>query len=348
MSRNKIFIPVLAIFCLLLMVVWLAGGFQNKLAPGNKSELPAYQGARYTVQKSLIAMIEQVPASVVAKENTLVSSRLLAELKTLNVRAGDKVTAGQLIATLDDAELKAELQRVAAQQAANSAKLEQATKQLVRNKSLNEKGLIAINQVDEWQATVNELQAQDKALQEAYRSAEVALGYTQITAPISGKMVARLQEPGSMVSPGGAIISLFNPLQLQIEAPIRESQVKHIQLGSEIKVRIPALDISQTARVSEMVPIADSQARSFIIKLDMPLLKNVVPGMYALVELVLGEQAVIQIPTNMISKYGQLAMVEVIESGQLHKRYLRLGEETGNKTIVISGLNEGDQLAVQR
>lgn len=346
MSRNQIIVPVIAIAALLLMVVWLAGGFQEKLAPGEKVQQPQYQGKRYTVQASSVAIIEQVPASVVAKENTLVSSRLLAELKTLSVRAGDKVVAGQLIATLDDAELKAELQRVEAQQAANSAKLVQAKKQLARSKSLNEKGLIAINQVDEWQASVDELQAQGRALQEALRSAQVALGYTQIIAPISGKVVERLQEPGSTVSPGSTIVSLFNPLQLQIEASIREAQVKHIQLGSEIKVRIPALEVTQMARVSEIVPVADSQARSFVIKLDMPLMRSVVPGMYAVVELVLGERSAIQIPTQMISKHGQLAMVEVVENGQRYKRYIRLGEERSNKTIVITGLNEGDQLAV--
>lgn len=346
MSRNQIIVPVIAIAALLLMVVWLAGGFQEKLAPGEKVQQLQYQGKRYTVQASSVAIIELVPASVVAKENTLVSSRLLAELKTLSVRAGDKVVAGQLIATLDDAELKAELQRVAAQQAANSAKLVQAKKQLARSKSLNEKGLIAINQVDEWQASVDELQAQGRALQEALRSAQVALGYTQIIAPISGKVVERLQEPGSTVSPGSTIVSLFNPLQLQIEASIREAQVKHIQLGSEIKVRIPALEVTQMARVSEIVPVADSQARSFVIKLDMPLMRSVVPGMYAVVELVLGERSAIQIPTQMISKHGQLAMVEVVENGQRYKRYIRLGEERSNKTIVITGLNEGDQLAV--
>ncbi|WP_419149132.1 efflux RND transporter periplasmic adaptor subunit [Pseudoalteromonas 'SMAR'] len=346
MLRKQFIYPLLAIIGLLLLVVWLAGGFADKLAPGEKPLPSAYQGQTYVVEKAPLQVIEQLPASVVAKQNTLVSSRLLAELKTLNVRAGDQVQAGQLLATLDDAELKAQLQRVAAEQAANTAKLTQAKKQLARSKALNEQGLVAINQVDEWQARVNELTAQGQALSEAYRSAEVALGYTQIVAPISGKVVERLKEPGSLLSPGTAIVSLLNPLQLQVQVAVRESQITAVNLGQQFTVHIPALNITQPAKVTEMHPLANSQARNFMIKLDMALMPKVIPGMYALVDLPLNEQSAITIPSQYILRQGQLAMVKVVAQGKIHKRYVRVGETRDNRTHIISGLEAGETLAL--
>ncbi|WP_440054801.1 efflux RND transporter periplasmic adaptor subunit [Pseudoalteromonas sp. T1lg65] len=347
MFRNRLLISSVAIICLLLMVAWLAGVFSSTLAPGEKSVSAPYNGETYIVRPVSVKISESVPASVVAKENTMVSSRILAELKTLTVRAGDTVKAGQLIATLDAAELRAELQRVDAQRKANDAKLVQAQKQLQRSQALNEKGLVAINQVDEWQARVDELTAQARALDEALRSAEVAIGYTQVKAPISGKVVERLKEPGSTMSPGMPIVSLVNPLQLQVEAAIREGQIKHISIGSELMVRIPSLNVTQQAVVTEMVPVADQLARSFIIKLDMHFHSDVIPGMYAVVEIPMATQAQIEIPENLVKRHGQLTMVEVVETGQLVRRYIRLGEVRGNRVQVLSGLQADEVLAMK-
>ncbi|WP_462165023.1 efflux RND transporter periplasmic adaptor subunit [Pseudoalteromonas xiamenensis] len=343
---NKIALPIAAIVGLLIAVAWMAGLFADKTPAGLKEQQQAFKGSIQNVSVELLNVTERAPGSIVAKENTLVASRLLAQLKTLTVRAGDKVEQGQILARLDDADLKAQVSQVKAEQDANTAQLQQAKKQLERSQALLEQGLVAINQVDEWRAKVDELNARQNALSQQLTAAEIALGFSQIQAPISGTVVERLVEPGSIVAPGTALLSLYNPAQLQVQAAVREQQAAHMQVGDKLKVYVPATSLTQYATISEIVPVADSSARTFLVKLDMGLLPSVVPGMYAQIEYQLEQRPALLIPSHLVKQYGQLDMVQVVDNGILSRRYIRLGDAFGDKVEVISGLSKEDKLAI--
>ncbi|MFC3032462.1 efflux RND transporter periplasmic adaptor subunit [Pseudoalteromonas fenneropenaei] len=342
---KQFWLSLAAIGGLLVSVAWMAGLFSSKVAPGNKAPTTAYLGETLRVTTSLLTLSERAPGSVVAKENTIIASRLLAQLKTLTVRAGDKVTQGQRLASLDDADLTAQVAQVQAEQDANNAQLQQAQKQLERAQALLQQGLVAINQVDEWRAKVDELLARRNALQQQLTAAQVALGYATIHAPFSGTVVERLVEPGTIVAPGTALLSLYNPAQLQVQAAVREQQAAHLQVGDSLTIYVPAAKLTQQATISEVVPVADSNARSFLVKLDMGLLPGVIPGMFAELEYPLEQRPAIMIPAALVQQYGQLDMVQVVENGQLSRRYVRLGRSLGAEVEVLSGLNVGDTLA---
>jgi len=333
---------------LAIAIAAMAGVFNEKMPAGTKALAEEYNGQTHTVSLQAVKSAEVVSGSVDAKFNTRVSSRVLAQLKTLHVRAGDTVSAGQLIATLEDADLKTQVQQVKAQQSANDAQLAQAKKQLERVVALKAQGLVAQNQVDEWQTKVNELEAQSAALVQQLEGTQVALGYTKIHAPIDGKVVERLQEPGTMLSPGMAIVSLYNPTKLQVHTPVREQQAAFLRVGDKLKVFVPAVGLTEYAQISEIVPVADKQARRFAIKLDIGFAKEVKPGMYAQVFLPGEEQITIVIPRKLVKRYGQLTMVEVVEQGQLQKRYVRLGEAVNNSDVqVLAGLEAGEKIALK-
>ncbi|NOU52934.1 efflux RND transporter periplasmic adaptor subunit [Pseudoalteromonas sp. JBTF-M23] len=347
---KKLVLPASALAMLLVVVAYLAGLFNDAVPEGVKSTPAEYQGERYKVSEKRVSHHEIVNANVIAKVNTLVSSRLLAQLKTLNVRAGQSVKAGQLLATIDDADLQARVSQAQAQQDAIAAQLKQAKKQLARNESLQAQGLVAENMVDEWRTKVNELVAQELALSEQLEGAKVALSDTKILAPIDGTVVDRLQEPGAMLTPGMAIVSLYNPAQLQVSAPIREQLASKLTLGDELKIHVPASGMTQYAKISEIVPVADSNARRFMIKLDIELAENVKPGMYAQLYLPPVYQTQVVISKQLVKRYGQLTMVEVVERGQVQRRFVRLGTELDGalegEVVVLTGLSAGEVLAV--
>ncbi|MCF6437529.1 efflux RND transporter periplasmic adaptor subunit [Pseudoalteromonas sp. MMG022] len=344
---HKAILPISALIGLLVIVAYMAGIFDKVVMPGTKPMPQAYQGAEYVVDERAIIHNEMVNANITAKVNTLVASRLLAQLKSLHVRAGQNVNAGELLATIDDADLKANASRVRAQQDAVGVQLKQANKQLMRSETLQNQGLVAENVVDEWRTKVNELKAQQLALAQQLEGALVALSDTQILAPIDGIVVERLQEPGAMLTPGTPIVALYNPAQLQVTAAVREQLASHLQLGDKLKIHIPANGMTQYVSVSEIVPVADSNARRFMVKLDIELAKNVKPGMYAQLFIPTKPQMHILIPRELVKRYGQLTMVEVVEQGQLHRRFVRLGQEVGNQVEVLTGLAVGEILAVR-
>ncbi|BBN80169.1 resistance-nodulation-cell division (RND) efflux membrane fusion protein [Pseudoalteromonas sp. A25] len=347
---KKMALPSLALVLLLIVVAYLAGVFNDVEPEGVKSQPVEYQGELYRVGEKQVSHHEIVNANVIAKENTLVSSRLLAQLKTLQVRAGQSVKAGQLLATIDDADLQARVSQAKAQQDAIAVQLQQAKKQLARNESLQAQGLVAVNMVDEWRTKVDELVAQELALSEQLEGAKVALSDSKILSPINGTVVQRLQEPGAMLTPGTAIVSLYNPAQLQVSAPVREQQASQLMLEDDLKIHIPASGVTQYAKVSEIVPVVDSNARRFMVKLDIELAQNVKPGMYAQLYLPPIEHKLVVIPNQYVKRYGQLTMVEVVENGHVQRRFVRLGALLDNalegEVVVLSGLSAGEMLAV--
>ncbi|CAM4263756.1 efflux RND transporter periplasmic adaptor subunit [Pseudoalteromonas byunsanensis] len=344
---SRAILPASALIGLLVIVAYMAGMFDEVVTAGTKPIPQAYQGEEYVVSESAVVHHEVVNANVTAKVNTLVASRLLAQLKSLNVRAGQSVSAGELLAEIDDADLQARASQVKAQQDALAVQLKQARKQLERSETLQSQGLVAVNVVDEWRAKVNELQAQHQALAQQLEGALVALSDTQILAPIDGTVVERLQEPGAMLTPGTPIVALYNPAQLQVTAAVREQQASHLQLSEKLKIHIPASGMTQYATVSEIVPVADSNARRFMVKLDIELANNVKPGMYAQLYLPEKPRMHVLIPRQLIKRYGQLTMVEVVEQRQLHKRFIRLGQVIDNQVEVLAGLEAGEILAVR-
>jgi len=159
-------------------------------------------------------------------------------------------------------------------------------------------------------------------------------------------VVERLTEPGDTATPGKPLITLYNPLQLQLEFNVREQQAVKLRVGDSLNVVLPSLDITTPATVSEIVPVADNAARSLLIRLEADAQLGLMPGLYAQLQLPIKSTQGVLIDPRWVHEFGQLNMVYVLENETLVKRFVRLGSIINNQQHVIAGLKEGDVLAV--
>lgn len=350
MTKKTLLIPVIAILALVAMIIMMAGGFSDKIAPSTAS--PQLQNVQtITIEPYVYTDRLWLPANLIAKQNTQVASRILANVISVNVRAGDMVQAGDVIAELDNQDLKAQVRQIEAQVEAVSAQLTQASLQLKRNKALREQGLISVNDLDSVQSTFDQLRATKLSYEQQRDQANVTLAYSKIIAPIAGKVVDRMVEPGDLVNPGQAVVALYNPSSIQISSYIPESQAVTLALGQALQVELSALQQVRTARISEIVPLADSAARSFEVKLDLAGDNldgsGLMPGMYAKVGIDKATRDVIAIDKRYIQQFGQLSKVSVLENNQVSERFVRLGQQLDNNlVIIISGLSAGEKLVI--
>ncbi|ATC99965.1 MULTISPECIES: efflux RND transporter periplasmic adaptor subunit [Pseudoalteromonas] len=350
MTKKTLLIPVVAILALVAMIIMMAGGFSDKIAPSTAS--PQLQNVQtITIEPYAYTDRLWLPANLIAKQNTQVASRILANVTSVNVRAGDMVQAGDVIAELDNQDLKAQVRQIEAQVEAVSAQLTQASLQLKRNKALREQGLISVNDLDSVQSTFDQLRATKLSYEQQRDQANVTLAYSKIIAPIAGKVVDRMVEPGDLVNPGQAVVALYNPSSIQISSYIPESQAVTLALGQALQVELSALQQVRTARISEIVPLADSAARSFEVKLDLAGDNldgsGLMPGMYAKVGIDKATRDVIAIDKRYIQQFGQLSKVSVLENNQVSERFVRLGQQLDNNlVIIISGLSAGEKLVI--
>ncbi|WP_394227440.1 efflux RND transporter periplasmic adaptor subunit [Pseudoalteromonas spongiae] len=350
MTKKTLLIPIVAILALVAMIIMMAGGFSDKIAPSTAS--PQLQNVQtITIESYAYTDRLWLPANLIAKQNTQVASRILANVTSVNVRAGDMVQAGDVIAELDNQDLKAQVRQIEAQVEAVSAQLTQASLQLKRNKALREQGLISVNDLDSVQSTFDQLRATKLSYEQQRDQANVTLAYSKIIAPIAGKVVDRMVEPGDLVNPGQAVVALYNPSSIQISSYIPESQAVTLALGQALQVELSALQQVRMARISEIVPLADSAARSFEVKLDLAGDNldgsGLMPGMYAKVGIDKATRDVIAIDKRYIQQFGQLSKVSVLENNQVSERFVRLGQQLDNNlVIIISGLSAGEKLVI--
>ena len=345
MSKARtIALPLLAVGLLLLMVAYMAGLFSARLAPRLDPPAAVGDGDRVVVEALTRTMLEAVPASVQAKQASVISARLLSTISAIKVRAGDPVKAGQLLVELDQRDLLTRLAQSREQVNAAEARLQQARSNLQRINDLFARKLVAKAELDRAQAGFDSLAAELASARQGVQEAETGLSYTRILAPIDGRIVDRLAEPGDTASPGVPLLSIYNPSTLRIEARVRERLALALLPGQRLQVMIPALAQQLSAELEELVPSADPGSRSFLVKARITQDVRLLPGMYAELRVPAGEEQLLLIPRQRVATIGQLNLVWVATAGGAERRFVRLGATVGEQVAVLAGLAVGESL----
>ncbi len=344
-STLKKIVPVLAIAGLLLMILWMAGSFDEKIQPGTNKPQGVDISQAVEVVSRQQPTFEPVPASIEAKQATIVSSRILAQIETVQVRAGDMVKKGQKLVQLDNADLKSRVSQANATLQSVTARLAEAKLSLSRAVDLRNKNLLAQSDLDKAQANHDALVADQANATQALSEARSLLGFATIVAPIDGRIVDRFAEPGDTAKPGVQLLSLYNPLSLRVEANVREQLAVSLKKGQQLDVVIPALNQTLKSELEELVPAGNVGSRSFLVKSRLQQFENLLPGMYAQLLIPAGIESELVMPEQYVARVGQLDIAWVVTEGQLERRYIRTGKRYADGMIsVVSGLNAGEMV----
>lgn len=349
MNRTKLVFAGTAFVALLALIGWLAGAFSEKIDPTLLEPVrhATPEAQIHTTTLTDVVMTESIPATIAARVDTTISSRILARILSVNVKAGDPVEKGGLLIELEQADLGSRVQQAKDQVASTSAQLEDVRLRRERAAELLSRGLAARAEVDSLNATYDSLASQLAIAKEALAETEIVLGYSTIRSPIDGRVIERLAEPGDTVSPGTPLLSLYDPLSIRAEAAVREGLALTLALGEEIEVEIGALNQTVSATIEEIVPAADPGSRSFLVKAGMEFNPALMPGMFARFIVPTGTLPMLLIPASATIEVGELDFVTVVADGRLERRFVRLGRSQPDGMIVVtSGLNPGEQILI--
>ena len=340
---RKWLVPTIAIVVLLLIIAWMAGSFQSRIEPGLQTLEPMAGAEPFAAIRMDVPVTEPVPANIGARQATTISSRTLARITNMTVRAGDTVSRGQLLLELERSDLESQLEQAKEQVRAVEARLTEARQGLERAEQLHQQNLIAEALLDEARARHGTLTAELATAHQAVKESEIGISFTEIRSPIDGRVVERFAEPGDTASPGDKLLSLYNPLSLRIEAAVREGLALPLTLGQELEVEIPSLHSTLPAQIEELVPAADPGSRSFMVKARIEFDDRLLPGMYARLLVPAGHESLVLVPADRVTEYGQLDMVWVQSNGHTDRRFIRAGREVLPGMLeVVSGLEEGE------
>lgn len=335
-----------AMVVVVFLVVLLSGSFNEKIPPGvlAAAETAAPADARTaTVTSETLKVFEEATGTVEAQRRTTVSARILATIDAIHVSAGDEVRQGDLLIRLDDAELVARMEEARRFVDAAAASHKQRAAALQRARRLLRTGVMSRSEFDQFEAAASVAAAELQRSLEVFERGRINQTYSSITAPVSGKVIDRLAEPGDTATPGTPLLSLYDPSALRIEVPIRESLLSHVHPGDELEVRIGRGE-PVTGVVDEIVPYAEAGSRTFLIKIGLPRREGTYAGMFGRVFLPAGEHTRLLVAQGAIERIGQLTFATVVaDDGRVHRRLVTLGRKSdGERVEVLSGLAAGE------
>jgi membrane fusion protein (multidrug efflux system) len=349
-AASKILGIIFALVLLGGVMAYLAGFFDEKIPIDFSQVVPlAASGRAFSVKVAEEPLIEQAAGTLRAKVETVISPLITARISSIAVWAGDEVQAGQVLVTLDSRELKARVDQVHQAVVAAEARLAQTERDLARVKRIirADAGAVSKAERDRVLTALTTAQAEHLRLKRQEDEAETALSYSELTAPIAGRIVERLGDPGDTAIQGEPLLRMYDPATLRLEANVRESVASKLAKDQRLTVEIDALNKKYSVVVDEIVPSADPGSRSFLVKVSLTDGTGLYPGMFGRLMIPIGKIEKIYIPIEAVTHVGQLDFVIVdTEQGGV-RRYVRLGEsDLDNRIEVVSGLTTGETVLI--
>jgi len=332
-----------------VVVVWLSGGFTERMAPGDATPgagaLPA--GAVVaTVERKLGPVFEWASGTIASATRTVVASRILARLEEVRVRAGDDVAKGDIVVVLESQDFQARVAQARDALKAARARLELARAEKGRVEKLLQKAVTTKQRYDQVMADLRAAEAEVNRLKESLREARTQLSYTEIRAPVAGRVVDRLAEPGETVVPGRPLLRIYDPSALRVEVPVRESLAVRLDVGALLRIDVPALSEVLDGAIDEIVPYAEPGARTMLVKVALPRDARLYSGMFARAAIPAGERARLLVPAAAVERIGQLEFVTLADAARgVERRVVTTGKYRENGRVeVLSGLAEGERV----
>jgi len=270
------------------------------------------------------------------------------QIKAIYVKQGDRVRKGQLVAKLDDAIAKQNLDAATQQVGSVKAQLTLAQSIYDRQKNLWDQHIGTEVQLLQDKTNVEALQAQLKTLQANMSATQAAYNQTIVYSDVNGTVDEVTAHVGEMFSTVGYIKVVDNG-NLKITVTIPENYAGKVEKGSKVDVNIPDLNQSFTGTVSFLSETIGANNRGFVAEIIAPKGLNLKPNQIAKVKILdyaVPSTVVINVNTLQTDLDGKFVLVAAKEDDKLiaKKRTVQIGQSYGDEVEIKSGLQPGDQL----
>ena len=305
----------------------------------------------------------EVAGTIRASQTSQLASQATGNILEVRAHEGDRVQRGQVLAIIDDALPRAAVDRAmagesAAQQevAAAESDLVLAQSTLARYQTLYDRKSVSPQEFDEVKARCQAAlahrdmtrasQAQAKA---TLAQAHASLSYTRILAPFDGVITEKKADPGMLANPGLAVFTIEGLGHYRLEVAINENDLRYVRMAEQVLVVVDAFGTSQQkGRVVQIVPVADSASRSFLVKIELPPDTRLRSGLFGRAQFSRGNRPSLLIPQTAVVERGQLQGVYVLDENRIaNLRYITLGKAAGSVVEVLAGLQEGERLVAK-
>lgn len=287
----------------------------------------------HTVSLREVPLTLPAEAVIEATRQAVVATQVSGRIVSVQVEAGQRVKAGQLLMRIDAREATENA-------AAAQAQLVQAEANYARTQNLFKQKFVSQAALDAADATLKSARAQAGA-------AGAGASHASVTSPLSGLVAERHAELGDLAMPGKPLLTVFDPKGLRAVANIPQYKLKGAQQAKTARVEFPESRRWQDGVRVEILPTIDAQSHTATARVYLPENSEAVPGMAARVHFVIGSAQKLTVPPQAILRRGEISAVYVLKDNKPALRQVRLGEAVADGEIeVLSGLASGDTISL--
>jgi len=347
-SHSLFLYAFVSIGALVLLLVWMQGGFYSKVAPGTAQAAevrPQRSGISATVVRKSLEETRSWPGTVTARAVAQLAPKLTARVLDITVKSGDGVKSGQLLVRLDDREWQARVNQARSALAAAQAEAARAQADARRLQALYEKEAATRQSWETAQAAARAGSARAAEARAAIEESESRLAESGLRAPFDGSVVAWLLDPGDLAGPAAPVLTLQSLQKPRVEADVPAACAALLVPGQVLGARIG--EARYDVAVEEIAPAADPRSRTVHIKAALPPQRDLQPGAFAWVDQACGRSERLVVPVAAVSRSGQLESVRLLSGGGTLLRHVRTGKVHDGEVEVLSGLDEGDSVLVE-
>jgi RND family efflux transporter MFP subunit len=290
---------------------------------------------------------------VEAVRQTVVAAQVSGAVVALDVKVGDVVKAGQVLARIDAHAAEQSVAASEAQVQSARASLEAATKEFERQKQLFDKKYTSQAALERAEAQFKATRAQVTAQIAQAGAVRTQSGFFVVKAPYGGVVADVPVALGDMAMPGRPLLTLYDPAALRVTVAVPQTAITGLPADPAIRIELPGFSRERqwiTPSRVELLPTVDPGTHTVQVRLDLPAsVQGVKPGTFARAWLP-GQRGVaprFYVPTKAVVRRAEMTGLYVIDpDGRPVLRQVRLGRAVNDTVEILTGVSAGERVAL--
>lgn len=306
-----------------------------------------------TVQPRALPLGIPITGSLSAVNSAVIKARVPGELRDLQVREGDTVTQGQVIARVDATESEARFRQAKLQADASQAQVAIQQRQYDNNRALVDQGFISSTALATSSANLQAAQANYAAARAAQDGARKSLEDTVLRSPIAGQVARRMVQNGERVNIEAPIVEVVNLSALELEAQLPANDSAQVRIGQTAQLQLRASN-GQTpqrlqAKVVRINPSASAGSRAVPVYLQLEAnpAAQLRPGMYVEGFIETDNTQALAVPLSAVRTDQPVPYVQSVHDGVVQHTPVQLGAQSVGEAqtwVAVQGLQAGQLL----
>ena len=314
------------------------------------------------VRRGHVSQMLTVVGNLIGEQTVDVVPRTAGRLISMNVKLGDRVRRGQLLAKVEDREMVEQVRQAEASHKVAEATIRQreadlnlAQTNVDRSRNLFGRQLLPRQTLDDAEARYSSSQAaldlaraqlaqSDARLQEL----RINLANTNVVSPVDGYIARRNLDVGAFASNNAPVASVVDISSLRLIANVVEKDLRAVTVGDRAIVDVDAFPGEKfTGRIARVSPVLDPATRTATMEVEIANRDGrLKPGMYARVDLMVEDKAnVLVVPKiSLVDSQGERGVYQPSEDNKAKFKAVKVGIENNETAEILEGLTEGEAI----